>query len=231
MRRLILLSAVAAFACSGEPETPQTTEDVEPQTAPPIVDACDPVEQTGCSADELCATIVTTATAGAGCVADDGRAGAVGEACGRSSCAAGSLCLDADGTGFSCWKLCDPNTKRGCEMVADTSCWQRVLQTNWAICRAAPETCDLLDQGACAAGTSCQLFRVPGASMSEPRCLPSGDGRSDAVCEGSGQCGRGFLCVGFDGDKRCHQLCDASTSCESGTCVGALTGRTERVCR
>ena len=229
--RLPLLLALTGCA----PEVPQTQEDVDPQVTVPVVDACNPVSQVGCATAELCAPIVTTATAGAGCIPDDGRDAANGEPCSGGLCAPGSICVRLEPSAATCERLCDASDGSGCEGHAPQICWQRLAGTNWAICRVPPPACALLSQAPCGAGESCQLVDDPtGATAS--RCLPAGPGVAGAPCSsgssGSSDCARGLLCVRFDAAARCHAICRDTGDCTGGTtCSGALPDQVARVCR
>jgi len=82
------------------------------------------------------------------------------------------------------------------------------LRRGWHACITGDGCSCELGVGTCPEGMSCRRY----VGESTPRCALDGPAVPGGVCEGSGECSRGSLCIGQpDADSRCVRPCDDDT--------------------
>lgn len=170
------------------------------QQTPPA--DCDPVENTGCPADEHCRVGVDGATF---CLAPQNTTAV----CVTGSCPGGQVCLRVEGR-LACHALCRPG-----EVCVNGGDCAYPLGTDFGVCETPCSTDADCGSGSCGFG----------ASLDRLICVGTGEVAAGGECS-EARCAAGLLCLARDGVARCEERCEpgAPDACAGAPCNGMVGG-------
>jgi hypothetical protein len=204
-----------------------TSDAASPLVDAGVIDQCNPVTQTGCTAPETkCVIEPDQENDGAHCV-QPGNDHMLGETCDGEDCLAGLACV-LTSTVATCVQVCDINGGTGCESLGtEYDCRTRVTGTNWGACSLLPPRCDPLTQTPCAPEEGCMPFTRRN-NVRELRCREAGPLGIGELCGSSAnnvQCQRGLVCIYDRGTMlaTCRKYCGGTGDCtQPSSCTGTI---------
>lgn len=235
MKRLLLLSL--SVACVDAKPTlgpaiqqPTTTEPGEPgSVTPPAEIECDPVANIGCEGARSCTYTPELNKASCAVLSAELE---VEEPCnpGLFECGASLACTalpkDEEST---CYAVCDPATRVGCENVPGGSPTYTCMQLDglaYGVCVGSGIECNP-NADPCDDDETCSL--LGGRAV----CVPSGEAVLGGDCSRE-RCAKGAVCVNMAGDRypRCYAPCDTSAGfCGAEEVCTGLVGQAFGVCQ
>lgn len=192
-----------------------------------IVDDCDPVAQTGCTAPDTKCVVENPEPMGGTLCVPPGTDVALDGLCTGGDCQPGLACVRTSSVASTCQQVCNFGTGTGCAALGDEfECRTRLTDTNWGVCLRLPPTCDPTTQAPCGPSLACGPYlRRSGAW--EFRCRSAGTQAEGQACgsSGGGDCARGLACVRSQvtGQAACRKYCDTNSDCTAPTtCAGSV---------
>ena len=148
-------------------------------------------------------------------------------------CANGTTCLSF-GSGFSCHRLCRPESIGRCG--AGMACSGTFGDPCAQVCRPLPARCNVYAQDCASLTDTCTLVINPETDEHYTGCRAAGTQALGESCGGTaGTCGHALICIrGADGTSRCTPPCDTmgtSPACPwGGTCTGTTASWMVQYC-
>ncbi|MEO8705357.1 MAG: hypothetical protein ABI867_35265 [Kofleriaceae bacterium] len=225
MRAFALLAAFAMSCGFGDNGSAATDVDAGPDRDARMTDAapdpdgptveCTFVPQTGCASGQACdfgdpdtgphacRPITKPGTADSNCTL-------------VTDCAAGFTCVESADTETSCDRLCEIDTDCGvgarCVNELEGEGGVTLLE------KVCSNSCSILAQTGCPSGFGCVGIEDGANDFTD--CAVMRDVPDGQLCDDSGDCLGGSVCVSSGGVGRCREFCNrgAAASCTVGTC-------------
>ena len=198
---------------------------------------CDPGDQAGCAADQLCCNFQCTATGGAGnqqCESCGTACGATADTCLNRNCVcgAGANAVECGGNTGLCingaCRQCQNNNQCGPnELCCNNACQATGPAANQQ-CQACNQACTLTNSNLCE-GRTCKCGNNPACGGGTPVC-DDANGRcvqctADGDCPNNGQCVANVCRACDPGD---HAGCGANQLCCNFACQATGGGLAEQ---